>query len=255
MAHPVLLQAYRLEGVVTLVDAVHGEATLDRHVESVKQVAVADRLVIAKTDLAGEAAVKSLETRLRRLNPSAALLRSPAAAPGALFDAGLYDPSTKSADVRRWLGEAAAAAGHHDHPHGTHTHRHDGDGRHRHDARIGSLSLVHDGPLPFAAIEAFVDLLRSSHGERLLRLKGVIELSENPEHPLVVHGVQNILHPPVFLPAWPDGIRGTRLVLITLDIDENHVRRMFDAVTGRPSIDAPDRAALLDNPLSTAGFG
>ena len=116
------------------------------------------------------------------------------------------------------------------------------------------MSLVHDGPLPFAAIEAFIDLMRSSHGEKLLRMKGVIELVEEPERPLVVHGVQSILHPPAFLPAWPDGRRGTRLVLITLDLDEHHVRRMFYAVTGRPAVDAPDRAAILDNPLSVPGL-
>ncbi len=256
MAHPVLVQAYRLDGVVTLVDAVNGCSVLDGHVEAVRQVAVADRLVITKTDLAGEAAVRLLEARLRRLNPSAALLRSPAASPGALLDAGLYDPSTKSADVRRWLGRPAAP-GYHDHPQGEHGHGHvhGTDAGRRHDSRILPLSLVHDRPLPFAAIEAFLDLLRSSLGERLLRMKGVFELAEDPERPLVVHGVQSILHPPVFLPAWPDGVRGTRLVLIMLDVDADHVRRMFDAVTGRPSVDQPDRAALLDNPLSIAGFG
>ena len=94
-----------------------------------------------------------------------------------------------------------------------------------------TLSLVHDRPLPFAAIEMFLDLLRSAHGERLLRLKGIIELAEDPSRPLVVHAVQSILHPPARLPAWPDATRGTRLVLITLDMPEDYVRRLFAAIS------------------------
>ena len=81
---------------------------------------------------------------------------------------------------------------------------------HRHDSRVRSYSLVHDGPVPFSAIEMFLDLLRSAHGDKLLRMKGVIELAEDPSRPLVVHGVQKILHPPARLPSWPDGQRGTQ---------------------------------------------
>ena len=79
-------------------------------------------------------------------------------------------------------------------------------------------------------------------------------MQEDPSRPLVIHGVQKILHPPARLPAWPDGQRGTRLVLITLDMPEDYVRRLFAAFTNRPSIDTPDRAALEDNPLAIAGL-
>ncbi|TIV94094.1 MAG: GTP-binding protein, partial [Mesorhizobium sp.] len=113
---------------------------------------------------------------------------------------------------------------------------------------------VHDGPVPFSAIEMFLDLLRSTHGEKLLRMKGVIELAEDPSRPLVIHGVQKILHPPARLPAWPDGQRGTRLVLITLDMPEDYIQRLFAAFTNKPSIDTPDRAALESNPLAIAGL-
>jgi G3E family GTPase len=99
----------------------------------------------------------------------------------------------------------------------------------------------------------FLDLLRSAHGDRLLRMKGVIELAEDPDRPLVIHGVQSILHPPARLPAWPDAARGTRLVLITLDMPEDYVRRMFAPLTNRPAIDAPDRQAVENNPLAIAG--
>ncbi|MBZ9857724.1 GTP-binding protein [Mesorhizobium sp. CA13] len=253
MAHPALVQAFRLDGVITLVDATNGDATLDAHVEAVKQVAVADRIVLSKTDLiAGPDGLEALRTRLRQINPGAELLAVDDAKTGvaALFDCGLYNPATKSADVRRWLGEEAM----HDHDHHDDDgHGHDHDHGHRHDQRIRTHSLVHDGPVPFSAIEMFLDLLRSTHGEHLLRMKGVIELKEDPSRPLVVHGVQKILHPPARLPSWPEGQRGTRLVLITLDMPENYVRRLFAAFTNRPSIDTPDRAALENNPLAIAG--
>ena len=252
MAHPALVQAFRLDGVITLVDAVNGSATLDAHVEAVKQVAVADRIVLTKADLVTDPGdAEALRTRLRQINPGALVLDAGDKATGvaALFDCGLYNPATKSADVQRWLGEEAGHDhGDHHHHHGDHDHDH-----HRHDSRVRSYSLVHDRPVPFSTIEMFLDLLRSAHGDKLLRMKGVIELAEDPSRPLVIHGVQKILHPPVQLASWPDGQRGTRLVLITLDMPEDYVRRLFAAFTNRPSIDTPDRAALENNPLAIAG--
>jgi len=253
MGHPALVQAYRLDGVIALVDAVNGDVTLDDHVEAVKQVAVADRIVLAKTDLATDPdAVEALKRRLKNLNPSAPIIDAVDAKAGyaSLFECGLYDPSTKIADVGRWLGEEAEHAHHH---HGSHSQNH-GHDHHRHDERIKTFSLVHDQPVPFSTIEMFLDLLRSAHGDKLLRMKGVIELAEDPSRPLVVHGVQSLLHPPARLPAWPDNVRGTRLVLITLDMPEDYVRRMFSAFTNTPSIDTPDRVALERNPLAIPGM-
>ncbi len=257
MAHPALVQAFRLDGVLTLVDAVNGEATLDAHMEAVKQAAVADRIVVSKLDMAGDGAVPSeLMARLRGLNPSAPILDVRDAGLPDLFGCGLYDPETKSADVRRWLGEASHDHGH-DHGHDHHGHGGDHDHahhhHHHHDSRIRTDTLVHDGPVPFAAIEMFLDLLRSTHGENLLRMKGIVELAEDPSRPLVVHGVQKILHPPARLPFWPDEKRGTRLVLITLDMPGDYVARLFAAITNTPQIDMPDRAALEANPLAIPG--
>ena len=101
----------------------------------------------------------------------------------------------------------------------------------------------------------FLDLLRATQGDRLLRMKGVIQLEDDPDHPLVIHGVQRLMHPPARLPRWPDGERGTRIVLITFDLAEDYVRRLFSAFIGEPSVDMPDRTALVDNPLAIAGFG
>lgn len=277
MGHPVIAEHFGLEGVVTLVDAVHGESTLSHHEEAVKQAAVADRLVMTKTDLADAAAVARLKATLAALNPRALVtdVQDAGADCRLLLDNGLYDPEQKSADVRRWLGEEATAdePGHgHDHHH-AHDHvcgpdcghaHHDQDHHHhdhaahdvnRHGAGIRSFSILHDKPVSPMALEMFVDLLRSAHGEKLLRMKAIVGLSDNLERPVVLHGVQSIFHPPVRLDQWPDpSDRRTRMVLITKDLPESFVTDLFDAFTGTPRIDRPDRAALEDNPLAIPGL-
>ncbi len=159
MADPLLLARFRLDGVVTLVDAVAGMATLDTQMEAVKQAAVADRLVLTKTDLASPEAVAALEARLRALNPGAPLLRADAPAE-ALLDCGLYDPAAKHPDVRRWLDAEAFA-----HPH--HHHHHDVS---RHDARIRSFCLTFDDPLPWDGLATWIDVLTTTRGESVLRV-------------------------------------------------------------------------------------
>jgi G3E family GTPase len=250
MTHPYLVQRYRLDGVVTLVDAVNGNATLDEHREAVKQAAVADRLVLTKTDLAGAEAIAALRARLKALNPGAPILDAAKgeATAAALLDAGLYDPASKIPDVKRWLAEAAVEAAehaHHHHDENDPDHRH-----HHHDDRIRVFTLASEDAIPIATLESFLDLLRSIHGAKLLRLKGIVRLAEEPDQPLVLHAVQHVMHPPARLAAWPDQDRRSRLVCVTCDLDPAVVRRLFDAFLGRPRIDTPDRAALLDNPLA-----
>lgn len=251
MGHPALIHAFRLDGVITVVDAVNGSATLDAHVEAVKQVAVADRIVLTKADLVDDAEwLDALKTRLSRINPGAEIREVEGAAVAKLLQCGLYDPATKTADVRRWLGEAGDHAHHHDdHDHGDHHHDH----AHHHDARVGSFSLTHDAALPFSTVEMFLDLLLSTQGDKLLRIKGIVELMEDPARPLVIHGVQKMLHPPARLPAWPDAVRGTRLVLIGIDLPQDYVQRLFSAFVNKPAIDTPDREAMENNPLAIAG--
>jgi G3E family GTPase len=254
MGHPALVQAYRLDGVVTLVDAVNGMASLDRHGEAVRQVAVADRILLTKTDLAEAAeGLDALTARLRTLNPGAAMLRpgGPDSEGARLLACGLYNPQTRSADVRRWLGEARHDHDGHDHHHDGHAHDH---GHHVHDPHVRSFSLVHPGAVPYSALEMFLDLLLSVHGDKVLRIKGIVELAEDPSRPLVVHAVQRLVHPPARLPQWPDTTRGVRIVLIAQDLPEDYVRRLFAILADRPAIDTPDRAAMTDNPLGIPGF-
>jgi G3E family GTPase len=255
IGHPVLAEHCRLDGVLTLVDAVHCVEALAGHWEARAQAAVADRILLTKIDLATPEHAAAAEARVRALNGRAEILRDLPASLGQLLSAALIDPSTRQADLRRWLGE------HEHHDHGSHGHDH-GFHRHGHHGRgpaVRSFALTADSPLPFSAVEGFLDLLLSLHGERLLRLKGVVALQELPETPFVLHGVRKLLHPPARLPAWPaswgDAPRGARLVLIGRDLDEAIIRRLWDGMTGRPGIDAPDRAALEANPLSIRGFG
>jgi G3E family GTPase len=250
MAHPYLVMRYRLDGVVTVVDAVNGAATLERHAEAVKQAAIADRIVLTKTDLVGDAHAQALRTllmRLRALNPAAPILDAAKgeAVAARLTDCGLYDPATKTPDVRRWLAAEAYADAE-----AAHGHAHDAN---RHDAHIRAFCLSTEAAIPASAFEMFLELIRSMHGPNLLRLKGVVKIAETPQTPMVVHAVQHLMHPLARLPAWPDGDTSTRMVFIVRDIDPRTIRELFDAFLGAAAHDRADRTALTDNPLIPFG--
>ncbi|GJD96816.1 CobW family GTP-binding protein [Methylobacterium iners] len=243
--HPYLVMRYRLQGVVTVVDAVNGAATLDAHPEALRQAAVADRIVLAKRDLAADGG-DALAARLSGLNPAAPI--DGPDVPAADLLGGFFGLDGKSEDVRSWLGAEAL----HDHHHG-HDHEHHHHDVNRHDATIRAFGLTSDAPVPRAAFEMFLDLLRSGHGPKLLRLKGLVALADEPDRPLVVHGVQHVIHTPVHLERWPDDDRRSRLVLIVRDLDPAFVTSLWDAFLGRPRPDAPDAAALTANPLAIPG--
>ena len=247
MVHPYFVIRFRLDGVVTVVDAVNGAATLDAHIEAVKQVAVADRIVLTKTDLVDSPERREAAARLRErvsaLNPAAPVIDAATASVPQLIDCGLYDAERKIPDVKRWLAEEAYA-------HDEHHHHHDVN---RHDDKIRAFTLASDRAIPFSAFEMFLDLLRSMHGPNLLRVKGIVKLAEAPEQPVVIHGVQHIFHPPATLPAWPDDDRRTRLVFIVNDISQRAVEDLFNAFLSLARPDQPDRDALMDNPLVPFG--
>lgn len=245
MSHPYLLLRYRLDGVVTVVDAVNGEATLDAHPEAVKQAAVADRIVLTKTDLADAARRDAIVARLRALNPAAPILDAARGEATAerLLGSGLYDPDKKIPDVKKWLAAEAYAGGHHHHHHDVN----------RHDDHIRSFVLTTDEAIPAGTLEMFLELLRATHGEKLLRIKGIVKLAEMPDTPVVVHGVQHVFHPTARLDRWPDEDHRTRLVFITRDLHERTVRELFQAFLGAAAPDRPDLQVLTDNPLVPFG--
>ena len=260
MSEPGLLEACRLEGVITVVDAFNGMATLDAHQEAVKQVAVADRVVLTKIDLLegreGEDMLFAIIARLRKLNPAARMLsthRNEATAE-RLFTMGLFDPAKKTADVQKWLAAEAYETGEkrgrrhrhhgHDHEHGEHHHHNDVS---RHDDHIRSFSFSEANAISPQGLELFMELLKSYHGANMLRMKGIVKVSDDPARPVVLHGVQHVFHPPVRLPAWPDADERTRLVFIVKDIEKRMIEELFRAFTDQISGGAD---AFTDKTLS-----
>lgn len=256
MSHPELLQRYRLEGVVTLVDAVNGPSTLDQHDEAVRQVAVADKLVLSKADLLsgadGEDRLDDITARMRKLAPAARILttHNGEATAQRLFDVAAADDEARPDQIRRWLGaeafEAPARAGRrrsrrpaaetsgehthetgHDHSH-DHAHSHDVN---RHDDHISSFSIATDKAIGRMQFDLFLELLQSYHGPNLLRMKGIVKLADDDSRPVVVHGVQHVLHPPERLERWPDADHRTRLVFITRDIARDELDGLLKAFT------------------------
>lgn len=250
MTDPRLAQLYRLDSVVTTVDAATGMATLDAQEESVKQAAVADRLLLTKADLVDEAQAAAMTARLRAINPAAPIVPvlHGDVDPAPLFGAALFDPETKSDAVRDWLNaEAYAAAKHHghgDHGHHGHDHHHDVN---RHDDRIRSFCLTIDEPLDGDAFERWLDTLMTFAGMQILRIKGILHLAEF-SRPAVIHGVQHIFHPPVMLADWPSDDRRSRIVFITRDLDEIAVRRTLALLTtgiSRFEVYGPEDSGLI----------
>jgi G3E family GTPase len=221
MTDPLLAARYRLDGVITTVDGVHGLTQMDAQFEPIKQAAVADRLLITKCDLISEEAAAALSERLRSINPAAPVhsVSHGEVAPDTLFGAGLYDPETKSPDVARWLREEAYADTHEGHRH------HDVN---RHDDRIRAFCLISETPMAWDAFADWMEALISVHGEALLRVKGILHVTDT-DKPVAVHGVQHVFHPPAMLDAWPDDDRRSRIVMITRDLNREPVEQMFRA--------------------------
>jgi G3E family GTPase len=249
----VITRRYRLDGVVTVVDLAHGAATLNAHPEAVRQVAVADRLLLTKGDLADDQAAAGVSARLAAINPGARQVpvQHGAVAPGSVLGLGPFDADGKPADVAAWLsaeafGDQAHAAPDAGQPAPAHADAHgpghehaldhaDGQ-RHdpnRHDAHIRAHCILRDTPLDADEAAAWMDALGALAGPDLLRVKGLLNV-QNRVGPLVIHGVQHSIHAPVELPAWPTADRRSRLVCITRDISRTAIEaRLAAAVRAR----------------------
>ncbi len=213
-----LLEQYRLDCVVTLVDAVNAPGQLVQFTEPVKQVALADRLVVTKSDLVGEKQLRELTERLNEINPRAPVrvALNGEVELAFLVDVGLRRSHARLEEVERWLGA--------DEPH-EHGHGHG----HRHDETVQTFVLRFEKPMPWAAFTQCMEVLTALRGPDLLRVKGLVNV-EGKAGPMVVQGVQHLFHPPLELAAWPGPDRTTRLVFITRAIPRQTVADLFAAI-------------------------
>jgi G3E family GTPase len=198
LRNPMMARALRLEAIVTTVDALFAETQLARHAETQKQVALADTLVLTKTDLADPDAVARVKAALTRLNPAAPMLTATQGEvdAGALLPPGFLHPGSVAAPRSALFAERVLP-----------------DGDPAHAARVASVSLSAEGALRWPAFETWLRGIRLGHAEQLLRVKGMLAVA-GMDGPVVVQGVHHVLHAPVALDRWPDDDRRSRLVMI-----------------------------------------
>lgn len=221
---------YDLAGVVTTVDVATALTTLDRQTEAVKQVAVADLILLTKTDIADAETKQAVMDQIRALNPSAPVepvLNGDLAAE-RLTDRHLHSPKPENSDVARWLN--AESYEDHDHDHDHHDHGHHHDHHHdvnRHDASIRAECITIDAPMLPAVFNLWMEMITAARGPDLLRVKGLINIA-GESGPVVVHGVQHIFHPTQVLDAWPDEDRRSRIVFIGRNLPVHQFREGYE---------------------------
>ncbi len=210
MSDAEMIDRFALNGIVTLVDAVHGAQAIERFEEARRQVAVADLLILTKTDLARDPAsqrdLEALRETLRRRNPNARVLDAATVEPAAVFSLAAFDPAGKPPDVRAWLDfepPSHRARGHH--------HDHDVN---RHGDTATAFCASASAPVESAALIDAICALQATFGPDLLRIKGLVAVTDPPGCPMVIHAVGHVMSPPRLLDGWPDGIDATRLVAI-----------------------------------------
>ena len=218
-----LIRIYSLDGVITVVDSVNGEKTLDLHEESLKQLALAEKIILSKTDIIDKDEIKSLIYRIKEINPVSQIVYSKFGniPLEEIFGLGAYDPYKKSADVKNWL----AAEKYKDKKH---HHHHDVN---RHNENIRAFSMMSENPVNMIAFSVFRDMMTAALGDNLLRMKGIINIA-GEELPAVIHGVQHIFHPVQWLETWPDNDRRTKLVFITQNIKKEQIEDFFRPLMG-----------------------
>jgi G3E family GTPase len=221
VADPMLTALYRLDGVVTTVDGQLGMQELDRHFESVKQAALADRIVLTKTDLAREPELQRLEARLRELNRAAPIVRAARGNidPQSVLDGGYAAAGRRLEWAEQWVhgrrylpvpaSRSTARSG-------------------AHDRRIRSFAYRRTAPVSGVRLWKALEELIERHGEKLLRVKGIVNV-QGQDRPRVIHIVQHVLYPVLTLPGWPTAERTTRLVFIVLDLEEVELLAVLQA--------------------------
>ena len=236
MVNDLMLERFTLNGVVTLVDSVQGQSVLDRFDEARRQVAVADLVLLGKTDLVCDSGrqrdVGQLLDSLRRLNPGSRLLDGQEVTAETVFSLAAWDPAGKPPDVAAWIGSGQTGHDHHDHEHGGHHHAHSHDHDHQHDVnRHGDMVTAYcysaTRPVHPQGLANAVQVLQATFGPDLLRIKGLVEIAGQPGCPRVLHVVGYLSAPPRFLDGWPAGLDETRIVMIVSGPGRNEAAEML----------------------------
>ena len=220
---------YALAAVLTAVDAVNGAQTLRHHFEAVKQVAVADRILLTKADLL-DGSNEALMRSIRTLAPSAPInpIVDGEASADWFFSNNIYSAEGKTSDVEAWLmGESQQASADVEGYNHNHNHAHDHD-LNRH-GTIAASCLTFEQPVDAALFETCLAMLMEFRGEDLLRVKGIINVA-GMDRPMVIHGVQHVFHPPEILDEWPSADRRSKIVIIARELEIDAIRNCFASV-------------------------
>ncbi|WP_019898200.1 CobW family GTP-binding protein [Methylotenera mobilis] len=215
MNEPVIESTFRLDAVVVTIDSVYGLKQLQENTEALKQAAVADVLLLTKTDIANSDEIKALQEKLAEINPGASqhLIQHGEINPDSIIDVGLFDPTGKIATPQRWLRTPSKI----NQPKGTLPQKAHQDG-------ITSFTVTMPKPLNWRDLKPVILKLCQTHGSKLLRLKGIIHAEDQPA-PLAIHAVHFTPYPPTLLEGWDEDEAISRIVIIGKEIDESEVRK------------------------------
>jgi len=229
LSEAVLRHHFRLSGIITTVDAINGTAQLGTFAEAVKQVSMADRLIVTKTDLADQSSIGTLRAQLRAFNAAANIVDSAEIRNDVhrVLTDDIYDGEGKSREAAHWIAEEV------------------GDGQiHSHTAGVESFAAIFDRPLDWTAFGVWASMLLHRHGADILRLKGLLNVAGVPT-PVLINGVQHIVHPPSHLDQWPDADRRSRLIFIVRGLQRARIERslaVFNDLINPQTAASPSRA-------------
>ncbi|EJF85199.1 hypothetical protein MCW_01085 [Cardidatus Bartonella washoeensis 085-0475] len=237
LSHPLLIQALSIDTVLATFDTLSTPSIIERYPEIQKQLALADKIILTKTDLTDPKTLSNtLLNTLRAINPTAQIIdvHSENCCSSALISKTFWNEKTENTQVKQRRTTTCDD--------------------HVHQWTIRAFSLDCEEPIDYASIDAFLDLLKDLYGAKLLRIKAIIALHDDPQRPLVLHGVQGFFHPPIRLSAWPKGITQTRFVIIADGVEKEAIQKLLNAFLNKPAIDTADKTAILENPLSIPGI-
>ena len=228
-----IAQDFRMDGVVTVADAATGSATLSKHREAVKQVAMADLIVLSKTDLVSPDDLAAYEGHLDSINAVARRITADRGrvSPGALFGLSAMRENVGPEDLSHWLGTETSGHAH---------------GHHHHHDRIVSSSIEVADPIPSTVFDFWLDLLIALKGPDILRIKGIVHVKDL-EWPFVFHGVQHIFDAPVPLKTWAKDDTTSRIVVIARNLTKEELQESLNLLMKQlKDIAGPAHRALVE---------